>query len=376
VRHTVFQILYSLAVGGAERLVVNLCLHLNRERYQPVCISLREPQNSHYERMLQKSGVPLYFLYKSEGRADWRVYKQLDTLLRQYHPTVVHTHILGLNYAYPLMIKHRTPVRVHTFHSLAQREIGVRMGKLVRVLAFRYRIGGVVPVAIADEVARTVEQVYGYKNPAAIPNGIPTDEYAPNPQHRVQFRTIHGVAPEAIVIVHVGRFVKLKNHAMLLRAFAQLKSQQPLYLWLVGDGELRSPMNHLAQELGIAERVRFWGVRSDVADILRAADIFTLPSQYEGNPMSVMEAMAAGLPVVASRVGGIPELVEDEQMGMLIPVDSEPCLVQAFQALISNAPLRQQMGQAALQRARERFDIRNTVRQYESLYETLLPRRS
>jgi glycosyltransferase involved in cell wall biosynthesis len=144
----------------------------------------------------------------------------------------------------------------------------------------------------------------------------------------------------------------------------------------VGDGELRSPMNHLAQELGIAERVRFWGVRSDVADILRAADIFTLPSQYEGNPMSVMEAMAAGLPVVASRVGGIPELVEDEQMGMLIPVDSEPCLVQAFQALISNAPLRQQMGQAALQRARERFDIRNTVRQYESLYETLLPRRS
>lgn len=374
-KQIVFQVLYSLTIGGAERLAVNLCLHLNRERYQPICISLREPQNTHYERVLQEAGIPLHFLHKTEGKADWKVYRQLDALFRQYRPAVVHTHILGLNYAYPLMIRYRTPVRIHTFHSLAQREIGVRVGKWVRTLAFRYRIGRVIPVAIADEVARTIEQVYGYKNPPVIPNGIPVDECAPNPEKRARFRAAHGVEPDAIVIVHVGRFVELKNHALLLRAFAKLKSNQSLYLWLVGDGELRPAMEQLAQELGIAERVRFWGIRSDVADILNAADIFTLPSKYEGNPMSVMEAMAAGLPVVASRVGGVPEVVENEQMGVLVPADGEPCLVKALQTLAENISLRQRMGQAALQRAQQQFGVRSMVRNYEALYESLLRQR-
>ncbi|MCS6922925.1 MAG: glycosyltransferase [Fimbriimonadales bacterium] len=373
-RQTVFQIIYSLTIGGAERLVVNLCLHLNRERYQPVCISLREPQNTPYEQILQDAGIPIHFLYKIEGKADRQVYRRLDALFRQYRPAVVHTHLLGLNYAYPPTLRYRTPARVHTFHTLAQHEMGVRIGKLVRLLAFRYRVGGVVPVAIADEVARTIEQVYGYKNPPVIPNGIPTDEYAPNPEKRAQFRAAHGVEPNALVIVHVGRFVELKNHALLLRAFAQLRSVEPLYLWLVGDGELRPAMEQLARDLGIAQRVRFWRIRADIPDILNAADIFTLPSKYEGNPMSVMEAMAAGLPVVATAVGGVPELVEDGRTGFLIPSDSEPRLVHALQTLIDHSELRSQMGHAALAQARERFDVRYTVQRYEALYEQRLAR--
>lgn len=368
---TVFQVLYSLTVGGAERLVINLCLYADRARFQPVCISLREPQNSHYERILQDAGIPLYHLYKTKHKADHRVYRRLDQLFRTYRPAVVHTHILGLNYAYPLMLKHRTPVRVHTFHSLAQREIGVRVGKWTRLLAFRYRIGRVIPVAIADEVARTIEQLYGYKNPPVIPNGIPVDEYTPNPEIRAQFRAAHGVEPDAVVVVHVGRFVALKNHALLLKAFAQLRSERPLYLWLVGDGELLPAMQQLAQELGIAERVRFWGIREDVSAILNAADIFTLPSQHEGNPMSLMEAMAAGLPVVASRVGGVPELVGEGKTGILVPPDAVPCLQQALQTLVHHSELRLQMGQAARQHAVERFDIRQTVRLYEALYDQL-----
>ncbi len=363
-----FQVITSLVPGGAERLVVNLLRYHDRSKYQPVCICLGNPVGSHYEAIVRKLEIPLYFLGKGD-KADWGVYKKLERLFAEYRPTVVHTHLLGLNYAYLAMLKHRTPVRVHTLHSLAHKEIGNRIARIVRTLAFRYRIGGVVPVAIADEVARTVEQVYGYKNPPVIPNGIPVDEYAPNPEKRAQFRAAHGVEPEAVVIVHVGRFVELKNHALLLQAFAQLKSTHPLYLWLVGDGELRPAMEQRARELGIAERVRFWGVRSDVADILNAADIFTLPSKYEGNPMAVMEAMAAGLPVVASHVGGIPELVEDEHQGLLVPADDQPCLVQGLQALIDNPTKRYQLGKSAVERARKKFDIRQTVQAYEKLYE-------
>lgn len=372
---TVFQVVYSLTPGGAERLVVNLCLFLSRDRYQPVCVALREPQYTHYEQLLQEAQVPLYFLYKTEGKADVAVYRRLDALFQQHRPAVVHTHLLGLNYAYPLMLKHRTPVRVHTVHSLAWRERGVRVGKLIRTLAFRYRIGGVVPVAVANEIARTIEQMYGYKNPPIIPNGIPTEEYAPNPEKRTQFRAAHGVEPDALVIVHVGRFVELKNHALLLQAFAQLRCAQPLYLWLVGDGELRPQMEQLAQELGIADRVRFWGIRADVPELLNAADIFTLPSKYEGNPMSIMEAMAAGLPVVATAVGGIPELVDQDISGVLIPPNSVESLACALQRLLDNATLRLQMGRAAYERAQQRFSVRHTVQLYEALYAKLLAKR-
>ncbi|MEM0338007.1 MAG: glycosyltransferase [Candidatus Caldarchaeum sp.] len=363
-----FQVITSLVPGGAERLVVNLLRYHDRSKYQPVCICLGNPVGSHYEAIVRNLEIPLYFLGKGD-KADWGVYKKLERLFAEYRPTVVHTHLLGLNYAYLAMLKHRTPVRVHTLHSLAHKEIGNRVARIVRNLAFRYRIGGVIPVAIAEEVARTIGQVYGYKNPPVIPNGIPTEEYVPNPEKRAQFRAAHGVEPEAVVIVHVGRFVELKNHALLLQAFAQLKSTHPLYLWLVGDGELRPAMEQRARELGIAERVRFWGVRSDVADILNAADIFTLPSKYEGNPMSVMEAMAAGLPVVASHVGGIPELVEDEHQGLLVPADDQPCLVQGLQALIDNPTKRYQLGKSAVERARKKFDIHQTVQAYEKLYE-------
>lgn len=371
VSRVLFQIITSLVPGGAERLVLNLLQYHDRSQYQPVCICLSDPCGSHYEEVVRKLKIPLYFLGKGD-KADWGVYKKLEQLFQEYRPVVVHTHLLGLNYAYLAMLKYRTPVRVHTLHSLAQKEMGNRVARIVRTLAFRYRIGGVVPVAIADEVARTIEQVYGYKNPPIIPNGIPTEEYAPNPAKRVQFRQAHSVEPDAVVIVHVGRFVELKNHALLLQAFAQLRSESPLYLWLVGDGELRPAMEQRARELGIAERVRFWGVRADVADILNAADLFTLPSQYEGNPMSVMEAMAAGLPVVATAVGGVPELVEDQRTGILVPPEDCSSLTQALQLLLNDETRRRQMGQAALQRARNCFDIRQTVRAYENLYEQLL----
>ena len=366
-----FQVIPTLTPAGAERVVVHLLQYHDRTKYQPVCICLGNPVGSHYEEIVSALNIPLHFLGKGD-KADWGVYRRLDALFRQYRPAIVHTHLLGLNYAYPLMLKYRTPVRVHTFHSLAWREIGVRVGKWVRTLAFRYRIGRVIPVAIADEVARTIEQVYGYKNPPVIPNGIPVDEYAPDPEKRARFRATYGVEPDALVIVHVGRFVELKNHALLLRAFAQLRGEQPLYLWLVGDGELRGAMEQLARELGVAARVRFWGVRSDVADILNAADVFTLPSKYEGNPMSVMEAMAAGLPVVATAVGGVPELVLQGATGLLVPNENEQALFQALQTLIAAPDLRATMAAQARQVALERFDARQMTHAYESLYESIL----
>jgi len=228
--------------------VVHLVEHLSRERFAPVCVCLESPLGTHYEARVRASGAPLYFLGKGAG-ASGSVLRQLSALFRQYRPAVVHTHIIGLNYAYPLMLRYRTPARVHTVHNLAQREVGVRVGAWVRMLAFRYRLGGVVPVAVADKVRATIQQLYGYPDPPLIPNGVPTDEYAPDPDTRAQWRQVHGIEPHATVLTHVGRFAPPKNHALLIEAFAQVRSDAPLYLLLVGRASWRMPC---------ASRLRGW----------------------------------------------------------------------------------------------------------------------
>jgi glycosyltransferase involved in cell wall biosynthesis len=151
-----------------------------------------------------------------------------------------------------------------------------------------------------------------------------------------------------------------------------VRSNAPLYLLLVGGGELENAVREQVAGLGLESRVRFLGIRADVADILRASDVFVLSSRWEGNPMSVMEAMAAGLPVVSTAVGGVPELVRDGETGLLVPSEDTGALAQAIQALVDNPARRQAMGAAARQHAVASFDIRHTVRGYEQLYEALL----
>jgi glycosyltransferase involved in cell wall biosynthesis len=251
---------------------------------------------------------------------------------------------------------------------------GVRIGAWVRILAFRYRIGHVVPVAVAEDVRTTIRQLYGYLDAPLIPNGIPTDEYAPDPNRRRRWRERHGLEPEAIVLTHVGRFAPPKNHALLIEAFAQLRTHTPLYLLLVGGGELEDAVRQQVVELGLQDRVRFLGVRADVPAILNASDLFVLSSRWEGNPLSVMEAMAAGLPVVSTAVGGVPELVREGETGLLVPSGDAAALARALQALVDDPARREAMGKAARQHAITHFDIRHTVRQYETLYERLLQR--
>ena len=370
-RPVVFQILPSLVVGGAERLVVHLVAHLSRARFAPVCICLESPLGTHYEARVQASGAPLHSLGKGAS-ASGGVLRQLSALFRQYRPAVVHTHIIGLNYAYPLMLRYRTPARVHTVHSLASREVGVRVGAWVRMLAFRYRFGGVVPVAVADEVRASIQQLYGYPDPPLIPNGIPTDEYAPDPDTRAQWRQAHGIEPHATVLVHIGRFAPPKNHALLVEAFARVRTDAPLCLLLVGGGELQDAVRAQVAGLGLQERVRFLGVRADVADILRASDVFVLSSRVEGNLMSVMEAMAAGLPVVSTAVGGVPELVRAGVTGLLVPAGDACSLAEAIAQLGCDPARRAAMGNAARQTARERFDVRVMSLAYATLYQQLL----
>jgi len=372
----IFHIVNSLHVGGAEQFVVNMLRYHDRARYFPVCICLCAPMGTHLEAAVQQMGVPLYFLEVRDKPLYWLHNTKLKALFENYKPTVVHTHLGGITHAFTMAIWHRTPVRVHTVHSLAEQEIGLGPSRRVRLLAFRYKIGSFIPVVIAREVAHSFETFYKYRNPVLIPNGIPIDVFTPNIVLRQQLRQKFHVEPQTLIFIHVGHIDINKNQRMLVSAFSQLCASEPvpMELWLVGDGELRETVQKQVRMLGVEDRVRFLGVRSDVPDLLRAADVFVFPSRCEGNPLSVMEAMAVGLPVVATAVGGVPELVEDGVSGILVPNEDCDALVSAMRQMVQQVDLRVQMGHAARRRAEERFDMRHTVAAYEALYESILQR--
>ncbi len=178
---------------------------------------------------------------------------------------------------------------------------------------------------------------------------------------------------EATVCISVGRLVPVKGHADLIRGFAHaLSEQEDLVLLLAGDGELRDELTALVAELSLGDRVRFLGWRDDTADLLAGSDIFVLPSLNEGLGLVLIEAMAANLPVVATRVGGVPEVVEEGQTGLLVEARNPDRISNAILRLARDRALRERMGRAGRERADEHFSIQATVRRTEQIYNDLV----
>src|SRR5438045_1699978 len=191
-----------------------------------------------------------------------------------------------------------------------QREVEPR-ARWIQRYAYR-RV--VVPVAVAKRVAVSLKSLYGVQDCRVIANGIPTDGYA-NPRiSRNEWRAKEGFRESDILFVCVARFAPQKNHALLLNAFAQGPASNPnAHLVLVGEGVLQAELEAQAKRLKLTRQVHFLGLRADVPDVLGAMDIFVLSSDWEGNPLSILEAMAAGLPIVSTAVGGVPDLFENGQ---------------------------------------------------------------
>jgi glycosyltransferase involved in cell wall biosynthesis len=285
-----------------------------------------------------------------------------------FRPQVVHTHTYVLRYAFPYMLCRRVPAMVHTVHNLAEREVEW-YERWVHQLAFRR---GVLPVAIAREVADSIRRVYGIDDVTLIPNGIPVDTFRAPSIDRERWRNKEGFAPTDVLFVCVAALRPQKNPALLLEAFHRGAASDPrARLLFVGEGDLKSELERQIGALGLQERVHLLGLRSDVPEMLNAADVFVLSSDYEGNPLAVLEAMAAGKPMICTAVGGVPELVEGE-CGLLVPPRDAQALSKAMSYMLESPKARQTMGGASARRAVERFDLRVMTEAYEDLYRELI----
>jgi glycosyltransferase involved in cell wall biosynthesis len=364
----VLQIVPTLSPGGAERMVVHILTRLNPQRYVAAVVSLGRREDCELDRLLEEAGVEVRYLGKPPG-FDYRMYFRLHRALRDYRPDVVHTHIQVLRYALPSLLLLEGTAVLHTVHNLAEHEVEPR-ARFIQRYAFHH---GVVPIAVATEVALTVERLYGIEKCSVISNGIPTDCYARPQISRKDWRAKEGFSEDDVLFVCVARFARQKNHVLLLKAFAQGPASDPrVHLVLVGEGLLRARLEEMVRNLGLTDQVHFLGLRTDIPDVLGAMDVFALGSDYEGNPLSVMEAMASGLPIVSTAAGGVPTLFESGKEGLMVQPGDLEGLSHSMMLLTGNRELRQALGRAAARRARERFDVSTMVQAYEALYENLV----
>lgn len=362
-RIRVLEVLATLKRAGAERMAVSLARGLDRSRFEVRVVSLYDAFPGGFEPVLGESGVPAAHLAKRRG-FDPRMYPRLRRILREFRPGILHTHSYVMRYTFPAGLAARTPVMVHTVHNVARNETD-RLGRMLHRAAYRR---GVVPVAVGEEVARSFEDYYGFAPRAVIPNGIDLSPYHQTPD-AAAWKRARGFAETERLAVSVARLDPQKDPAALLEAFVKALGAHPEWsLVFAGDGGLRGELEQAAGRLGMSKRVRFLGVIPDVAGLLQAADLFVLASRWEGTPLAVMEAMAAGLPVIATRVGGVPGLVEDGVSGLLV----EPGDPRRFAGAVAQAALneekRKAFGEAARRQA-ARFGVEAMVASYAALFE-------
>jgi glycosyltransferase involved in cell wall biosynthesis len=364
----VLHVVPDLVPYGLENMVASLLRSMDRARFQTGVVSLYAEAPGGLEDSLREAGVRLYHLEKRRG-LDLRMYPRMARVLRDFRPDILHTHNYVLRYTYPVAAALRVPGMVHTIHNLADREVD-RAGLWLQRFAFRM---GVKAVTIAGEVSASFRRVYGFREAALIPNGIPVRQYGTPAVSRAEWRARHGVEANEFVYLSVARFWPQKDHRTLLEAFAKGPGQRAAArLLLAGEGTLREATADLANRLGIAAQVTFLGQRADIADVLGAADVFVLSSRWEGNPLSVMEAMAAGRAVLATSVGAIPELVRHGRDGLLVEAGDAAGMADAMCLLQAQPALLRKMGNSGRERALARFDLPVMVRAYTELYEQLL----
>jgi len=359
----IMHLLTSFEVGGAETFAVQLGRRMDRSAYRVIACSLsgEGPMVDQFK----GAGMETFSLPKLPGMRGVRLRSvlALKRLLRSERVDVLNCHnsfprLYGTMAARLAWV----PVVVSTQHAVW------RDGEVERPPVLARLMNPFVTHFVA--VARAVEQE-GIRSghirrgrSSVIYNGIDLDRFAPHP----------GPSPGAEVVLGcVGRLVPEKGHDLVLRAVHRLRAGgAQVQLHVVGDGALRGALEARARSLGIDDSVRFFGFRSDVAQVLRSMDILVSASSNEGLPLAVIEAMASGLPVVATRVGGVPELVEDGRNGLLVPPGVSGALACAIEKLVRRPDLRAAMGSEGRRLAMAKFDLDLCARRYEELYLRLL----
>ncbi len=359
------HVVLSMDLGGLESIVLDLVREGRRLEQSVAVVCLERP--GLLAPQVEAQGARLACLDKPSG-IRLETFGRLRSLFRELRPDVVHTHQIGaLFYAGPSARRAGVPGVVHTEHGKHYDRRRTRwLGRLAARHASRFFCVS-ADIAASAETSRIVPRHKLH----VVSNGIDTDRFRDG--DRGSARRALGIPPGAPLIGTVGRLCEVKRHDLLLRAFQRVRARLgDAHLLLVGDGPWMGRLRELAAGLGLTDRVHFAGYQAEPAPFLQAMDVFALTSESEGMPLVVLEAWAAGVPVVATRVGGLPELIDDGQTGLLVDFGDEGALAHALEGLIADRPGARRLGEAGRDRVESRFSLRRMADAYHRHYQEVL----
>jgi glycosyltransferase involved in cell wall biosynthesis len=371
-------VLNAALVGGAEVVLLEMFRHLDPERIRPELVCLREGGPLADDFRASGFGVSVF------GRHGWKDLRATARLWRHFRRTRPDVVLVPHFQRAPLVLGpwfarfSGVPANVIAVHNMDMHRVGERVLPWYVVETLRVTDGLALLVPSQSDYLREHEGVGRFpwrRVPEyVVPNGIRIPEL-PTAAERADVRRELGFDDDDVVAVIVARITSVKGHDLLLRALARLAPQHPhLKVLVVGEGPLRNERAALADELGVADRVVFTGLRRDVPRLLAGVDLGVLPSKHEGVPMSVIEQMAAGLPVVASAVGGLPDIIGDGEEGFLVPPGDLDALTRRLGDLVADAEKRRSFGKLARRRAERDHSIETTARCCEWMVSDLLSR--
>jgi glycosyltransferase involved in cell wall biosynthesis len=362
----------SMGMGGADSQLLSAARVMIARGHDVIIISMTPlgPMGLQARTL----GIRTESLHMRRGVPDPRGLVRLARLVRAWRPDVVHSHMVHANlFARALRLIAPVPALVSTIHNVYE-------GGRLRMAAYRLTNGLVDHMTIVSQAAadRFVgEGIVPERLLTVIPNGVDTEQIAQVPVGtRELLRRSLGIE-DRFVWLAVGRFEIAKDYPNMLRAFVRVREQQPLaILLLVGRGSLQEKTEALARELGLAGVVRFLGVRHDIPLVMNAADAYVMSSAWEGMPMVLLEAAAAGLPIVATAVGGNREVVLDGESGFLVPPRDQEALGSAMVRLGRLPEVRRRsLGRRGQEHIRSHYGLSRVAERWEEIYRDVLIRR-
>jgi len=374
----IVHLIYRLDFGGLESLLVDCVNRIGPGQFRHAIICLTD-YTSFSEKITQPE-VDIYALHKPPGLA-LALHLTLWKLFRKLRPAILHTYNLAtIEYAATARLA-GVPAVLHAEHG---RDMADMNGTNARHNLLRKHLALFIDryVTVSKDLQQWLIQVVGipvHKQQLII-NGVDTDRFAPDRPASAGAESSPWSA-QHVVIGTVGQIRNIKNHAGLIRTFGLILQQYPAYrntlrLTIVGDGSLLPDLKQQVIEAGLLELVWLPGARSDIAQIMAGFAVFTLPSLAEGTPVALLEAMACGLPVVASQVGGIPEVITDGVNGTLVAAGDEAALAAAIMHYVSNPELAAAQGSAARTRVVEAYSQTHMIETYIRLYSELCHERN
>ena len=370
-RPVVVHVMHRFDIGGMENGIVNLINHMPKESYRHVIMAMTEVTD--FRKRIHRDDVEFISLNKKPGHAFY-LYPRLFKLFRQLRPAVVHTRNIGaLEISVPAWAA-GVPARIHGEHG---REVDDLDGTNMKNQWIRrlYRPFVTYYIALSADLQQYLTKAVGIPSGRVVQiyNGVDAVRFCP-----AEPRTLIEGCPfgdqDQWLVGTVGRMQAVKNQIDLAKAFIIALQKAPelrqtLRLVMIGDGPLRVESIALLEQAGCADLAWLPGERSDVPDIMRGLDCFVLPSLAEGISNTILEAMASGLPVIATNVGGSGELVEDGKTGTLVPAGDVEALADEMVALARQRDKAKAMGRAGRSVVEQKFSMAAMVRQYRELYD-------